>query len=248
MKQQDMYEKLPISKIFIAALTLPKKYFKELLRFGLPMIVLVATAIIYSWTVNYYTREILAFLNLILMFVTVNAIVSCHRIFLLKQQEVRATSVIRFRLREIMYIGRWVGIGIIAGITTIPWSLTLLSVIDNQLLNSSLLRFIYSGLISIPGYYLIARLSLALPATAIDERETLLSFSWDLSKGNGWRLTVLFGTIPFLTQLLFIILPSYESMFYSLLVFAAWLIVGVVEIGLLSLSYNYLYNAKITNE
>jgi len=47
--------------------------------------------------------------------------------------------------------------------------------------------------------YVLSRASLVLPATAIDEKATL-SWAWDRSTGNGWRLTLM-TTIPFIIVL-----------------------------------------------
>lgn len=48
--------------------------------------------------------------------------------------------------------------------------------------------------------YVLSRVSLALPATAIDEKSTF-SWAWDRSKGNGWRLTFL-TTLPIIVYVL----------------------------------------------
>jgi len=48
---------------------------------------------------------------------------------------------------------------------------------------------------SIPFAYVVGRLSLLLPATAIDLR-TSVNSAWDLSERNGWRVAILVGGIP----------------------------------------------------
>lgn len=88
--------------------------------------------------------------------------------------------------------------------------------------------------------YIFSRLSLVLPATAIDERNFTISSAWKISSGNGWRLTLLVALLPFTIYLLLNFLPEYDSILYYLITWFAWLIVSVIEIGLLSLSYSYL--------
>ena len=53
----------------------------------------------------------------------------------------------------------------------------------------------------IPFGYLIGRLSLLLPAIAVDVQVSLRS-AWSQSKGNGWRMALLVGWIPTLLLLL----------------------------------------------
>ena len=53
----------------------------------------------------------------------------------------------------------------------------------------------------IPFGYLIGRLSLLLPAIAVDVQASLRS-AWSQSKGNGWRMALLVGWIPTLFLLL----------------------------------------------
>lgn len=50
-------------------------------------------------------------------------------------------------------------------------------------------------LASIPFAYVVGRVSLLLPATAIDLHPSFSS-AWDLSEGNGWRVAMLVGGIP----------------------------------------------------
>lgn len=53
---------------------------------------------------------------------------------------------------------------------------------------------------SIPALYVLARLSLAFPAVAID-RNAGLRWSWNRTRGNGWRIFVVVGLFPLLTDM-----------------------------------------------
>jgi hypothetical protein len=57
-------------------------------------------------------------------------------------------------------------------------------------------------LLFLPAAYVLARIVLVFPATALDLRPTLSSAS-SLSKGNGWRLALLLFILPGLISLLF---------------------------------------------
>lgn len=50
-------------------------------------------------------------------------------------------------------------------------------------------------LTSIPFAYVVGRMSLLLPATAIDLHPSFSS-AWDLSEGKGWRVAILVGGVP----------------------------------------------------
>jgi len=47
-------------------------------------------------------------------------------------------------------------------------------------------------------------------------------------------------------DIIFSLLPTYESIIFALFHGLVWIVVGVIEIGLLSLSYNFLVNNEIT--
>lgn len=101
-----------------------------------------------------------------------------------------------------------------------------------------------AGLIcfSILHFYLFARFILVFPATAMGDKASFRE-AWEMSKGNGWRLVVLFGLVPFIYCLvamvlgillpvrLFIALLSIVGIFFAL--------VGVVAVAL---SYKRLKN------
>jgi hypothetical protein len=55
--------------------------------------------------------------------------------------------------------------------------------------------FLVTFAIYIPTAYVAGRLSLVLPAVAVDRKLTLTE-SFSLTEGNGWRLAVLLGLIP----------------------------------------------------
>ncbi|MDR4485882.1 MAG: hypothetical protein R3B95_22310, partial [Nitrospirales bacterium] len=64
---------------------------------------------------------------------------------------------------------------------------------------------------SIPFAYIVGRMSLLLPATAIDLHPSFSS-AWDLSEGNGWRVAMLVGGVPLafiVIQALIWVVPSW---------------------------------------
>ncbi len=152
IKQQNTYKKLPIIKIFSAALTLPKKYFKELLPLGIPLFLLWIVATILN-SLNIYPNDLMVFLfGATFILLLLNTIIACHRIFLLDRQEVKSTPLIRFTFREFMYIARWIGIGIISGSSMIPLSLIFPFIDTSETLFSTFLPFLFIAIIVSPSY------------------------------------------------------------------------------------------------
>ncbi len=96
--------------------------------------------------------------------------------------------------------------------------------------------------ILVPCQYMASRISLVLPAAAID-RPMAFRQAWSLTKGNGWRLTAALLAIPAITQFLaivdYLLLPD-----TGLLGEIVWLLVslvsGVLVVGALSYSYEWL--------
>lgn len=86
----------------------------------------------------------------------------------------------------------------------------------------------------------MSRCSLILPSCAIGISGRSFLWSWEQSSGNGWRLTLLIGVLPFATDLFFGLLPKSESLLVSLLEGVLWLAIGVIDVCLLSLSYKLL--------
>lgn len=90
-------------------------------------------------------------------------------------------------------------------------------------------------LVSLPAAYLLARLSVLLPAIAIDQKRNL-AWAWSLTEGNGWRLVLILWVLPMLVSAL---LPEVEMS--GLIESTAWsLFLGVstaIQIALLSVAF-----------
>ncbi len=81
---------------------------------------------------------------------------------------------------------------------------SLYTVLLNVLVNalpSHAMAFSVLWALSVPGVYLLARVCLVLPATAVDSHLTLRS-SWQLTQHNGWRLVVVISIYPWCLSML----------------------------------------------
>ncbi len=79
------------------------------------------------------------------------------------------------------------------------------------------------------------------PATAVDNEENNVEYVWRISQGNSFRLMFLVSVLPTIANIIVIQLPSSNNLFYLITTSIVWLVLGVIEICLLSLSYDFLY-------
>lgn len=247
-----MQRQLPVRDIFLAALKLPLQHYRKLTLLGIPVLIMGAinTALLPAkfnfdgtWF-EIFTPIIL----MILMGVTLLiAIVGCHRTFLMKEDEANENTSLYWSGNEIGYLGCWIRIMLYLILIMIPFMfifVPLVTVFGTENFGDSYITIIVMSLINIPFYYLISRWSLMLPAVATDNRRGP-SWSWKLSKGNAWRLTLLVGLFPFIKDLVFALIPVTDSLAFNLIDGFLWLVVGIVEVGLLSLSYEFLMNNRV---
>jgi len=236
-------KKLPVNDIFLEAINLPSKHYKMLLKVGLPLIIINALSIIqfyYSkspegeFSINPFSFILLIGFAISL----VMAIIGCHRIFLLGEEVVENTSLFHWTGNEIKYIGWWILIGFCAMVVMIPF--TMLTPLMVSATNNSYVWIALPTLMTIPVLYLFSRWSLLLPSSAVGIHGKSLSWAWGLSSNNAWRLTLLVGLLPVLGDSIFSLFPAQGSLFIDLIKGALWLVIGVIEIGLLSLSYKFL--------
>jgi hypothetical protein len=189
--------------------------------------------------------------------------VNCHRIILLKEAHERWWGFIFWSNRETRFLIWSFLIYIIAVLMMLlffplvlaplffisSWFGAGLDYLEIELIKaigSQALRFGTSSIVFCLFLYLLSRICLALPSTAIDEKPTP-SWAWDLSTGNGWRLTLITGTIPFISyslgfsaQEIWEFMPSSLFWIREIIEVSWFLFLGMIEIALLSEAYKEL--------
>ena len=154
--------------------------------------------------------------------------VSCHRSILIGEHSVSRFGIPGWPRREFRFF-RWIIFIYLIGGTF--WFLTSeigirgvdfietfleekLQDISIRLSGSKMVFFPWTLFGLIPCGYLIGRLSLLLPAIAIDS-QTSLRTAWSQSKGNGWRMALLVGWMPILLHFLEKVLAAYFGFYLS---------------------------------
>jgi hypothetical protein len=164
--------------------------------------------------------------------------VTCHRLVLLGGESVPKYGLTKWSSRETRFVG-WALLGYFCILSV--WVLLSIPVLGLLLMfhlssNPWVLVVVY--LVMIPCGYVFARLSVLLPATAVDERPNV-KWAREVTEGNGWRLVLIVGVLP-------VVLwagPSYllgHSLFVDVLIHVAACLLYVVQIAALSLSYQHL--------
>lgn len=253
-----MNARLPIMATFLEALTLPYKHYRALLKVGLPLIVTLGMlqAFVYFFPDTEGGYLELAHFGLfgIALLSLVMAIVGCHRIFLLGDSVAEKSRLLNWTGSAINYAGWWIYIWlcmIFAFLAFVPFALVFMWLwesakhfFDNYPAFLSAIGAVVvvvgSALFGVLYLYVISRWSLVLPSSAIGIHGKSLAWSWRLSSGNGWRLALLIGFLPLAWGLILGLLSETDSTAIFLLYVALGLVVGVIEVGLLSLSYRFL--------
>lgn len=99
-------------------------------------------------------------------------------------------------------------------------------------------------LVALPSVYIFSRLSLLLPATAVD-RDVDVGWAWKSTKTNGWRLTVIIVLLPLLFVLLLLLLLGLLALLWGEVTNLAIDIISSVlsfiplAIGIVALSLSY---------
>ena len=135
--------------------------------------------------------------------------VSCHRSVLLGDLSVNRFGVPGWSMRETRFFLWLLGIYILGSFLTIlsgaGYAMAVLAIgklgrtigLIDSILDKFPFFYTLMGLMLVLFAYLVGRLSLVLPAVAVDLRPSV-NPSWSQTKGNGWRVAVLVGGIPIL--------------------------------------------------
>ena len=168
--------------------------------------------------------------------------VICHRLVLLGPAALGGVVSLRWTMRETRFLLRAAAVWVMAMAVTVA---CMAAVAFGGLpmfreTDPPWRTWLVMSLSMLPAFYLVARLSLVLPAAAID-RKVGLGWAWSLSSGNSARLFLVIGLLPWIFSA-----PAYlldvpaGSAAASVGVTILGTLLLTVEISALSLSYREL--------
>lgn len=168
--------------------------------------------------------------------------VRCHRLVLLDAQAVAREWRPRWTWRETRFF-MWVAGFWLFGIVAL---VVMLMVVVNAWVmiagHESLETQWAEQAVRIALLYPLGRLCVMFPATAVDQHPPpQLGWAWQLTRGNGWRLMIVVGALPWLfAQLTGAVYRSEATTFEWLLVGLLGFVLLAVEIAAVSLCYREL--------
>jgi hypothetical protein len=105
-----------------------------------------------------------------------------------------------------------------------------------------------AALASIIAFFIVARLSIALPGIALGRDDISLAAAWRVSRRNTWRMfwAHLLCILPWvaISSGIWPFLPYYSRgavMLVWLVMSLLWLPVGMINVGMLSLAYRHFF-------
>ncbi len=107
-----------------------------------------------------------------------------------------------------------------------------------------------AGVVSIIAFFIVARLSLALPGIALGRDDVTLATAWRVSKRNTWRMFLAYFlcVLPWAAIsggiLYWLFLPDYGQAAVTLVwvvMSLLWIPVGMISVGMLSLAYRHFF-------
>jgi len=236
---------LPVGKILAGAFLIPwwnRRAFARALAFPLALLATLAL----SW---YYTDHLLPTVVKLLLCLAYAALftlfaVVCHRLVLLDPDRVASNPLPTWSVREGLFFGWMIGawlLYLVAYLVTLTVAVNLLGMAFESVRASpaSSLAWVEAAA-SLPAFYLIARLSPLFPATALD-RKVDPKWAWRLTRGNGLRLMLIVGFLPWaLSYLPPLLYRSEATALETVLLTVAGIALFAIEIAALSISYREL--------
>ena len=129
-----------------------------------------------------------------------------------------------------------------AGLLAMVASLTVVMLISVQNTPEGLEPLIYFSVIPtmLIMIYVLARLSITLPEIAIGSQGSDLFRAWRMSKGNGSRVVIVALLLPFIVNVPFFLLASFDTLVTNIVAAFGIYSMTLISITVLSLSYQFL--------
>jgi hypothetical protein len=171
--------------------------------------------------------------------------ITCHRLVLIGNHGIPEYGLLKWTQREWRYMGWSIVIMIFIGLTAfVVTSLFVTRVIRNMDSGVGSETFIpllgLTYLMYIPILYILSRLSVLYPATAVEEPANLKR-AWQLTLNNGWRMTVIVGLLPWVLYfILGLLFRENATIVENIIQKLLQMILLAIEVVALSFSYKHL--------
>lgn len=257
---------LPIADILHEAFYLSTKIIIPFIKSFIPFFIVLTTALIYwkfhspfiletdsvngnfklttialdSWLMN------MIITGIFVIFAFFYSLICCFRFVLKPAGTNTADSFLNWFFRIIHFSGWYVVISVLASLIGI--FLTLFLYIENNGNSNSVSFYILNQTVNLLLLYLIARWSIVLPASAIDDRKTL-RWSWKVTSGNGLQLlllslfspiSILFFCLKYLPKTDFIIMLDSFFIVTSICIILVLVVSAIFRATTMSICYRYL--------
>ena len=246
--------KLPIIKIIAGAFIIPW-YNKGRFSRALALPTLVLVAILAIWMQLGSKMPALNWMFLLLYWLAFSIFaVTCHRLILIVDHNSKNQFHISLSRREFRFLLRLIAVYLVMGIILAVFMTILMNMSSGgaetvlnsgsgereiERVNQDAFEW-FKTLAYIPALYVVGRISLVFPSTAID-RDMGIKWSWQITKGNGLRMFVIVGILPWLLSILLGLLwRENANLVEQALLGVIMYIVMAIEIFALSLTYKEL--------
>ncbi|QXO19140.1 hypothetical protein [Vibrio ostreae] len=223
---------LPILYMLVSSATLMKRQWRLLLCLSWPCLLVSMLTALRVW---YFQSDdgLLATLLNIMVFIAVLvwATVRWHRAILMRQSQAQPENVVLSAKPEVRILGYVLVIMLVGLICLLAGMLTQSEVLWLQLGSELMLM--------VPLAWVISRWGLAIPATAVEDKEYGLYFAWQVSRQYRGALFVLIGLLPALLALL-LVSASFDHVAVAVLIGPVAYLAWAYEICVLSLSYQWI--------
>ena len=162
--------------------------------------------------------------------------VTCHRLILTTDEQ--SLFSVPLTRRQLKFAAWFIVVYIIYNLAKIAISITLLKFgLEPAALNPGSTLPYATVIASTPAMYIMARLSLVFPATAVDTNIGL-KWSWQCTRHNGWRMVVIIGLYPgLISALLWLVSREATTAIEQAIIGLFYYLGAAVEIFALSLTY-----------
>jgi len=245
--------RLPVGKILIGALFVCWSNWRSLVQGLFPTVALIiAVGLVWQISKIPLSNPVSVFFVALSFLLFAKFAVICHRLVLVDfNTGSRLILPFSWSERETRFVRRMIIVYAITSIGSIIISMVPLALVAQSLpeaqRNDTAALFPFAVLLAgIPAIYLLARMSLVFPATAVDA-ETGLAWAWNKSRGNGIRLAIIVGLIPWISAGLEYYLTSLiPGTIAALISSLVNYVLIVIEITALSLAYRELVQQEHT--